>query len=132
MHKCLLLPYSMHACMMEDVYNAFNCCIFVLPVSHVIRPLMQLVARVGIRLTGNFAYQIEPEVCIKLGIGSGPKKNGSSHDHSYALESGKDSSIKPWVTVTYCCAAYSSWPDSYVDLYAYYQIRKIKWLVSLH
>ena len=107
--------------------------------SHIILPFMQLTVRGGVRLTGTFAYQIEPEVCIKLNLGRDPEEecsgSGSGRDdRCIAVGSGDDRSIKPLITVNYCCAVYCSWPSSYVDLYAYYRIRKFKskWPVSLH
>ena len=105
-------------------------------VPHVIFTFTQLAVRGGLRLTGNFAYQIEPEVCIKLDIVCKPEKNPDDwREGAIApIKLGDGACINPSFNVTYCCAAYDSWPDSYVDLYAYYSVRKFKakWPVSLH
>ena len=67
----------------------------------------QGLVRGGIEVSGNFEYRIEPEVCIKV-------------------------DFSPSVKVTPCISVYHSWPNSYVEIYAYYQIRKLKlrWPVS--
>ena len=52
----------------------------------------------------------------------------------YTANSTTGTCTKLWIDVTYCTAVYGSWPDSYVELYAYYQTRrfKSKWPVSLY
>ena len=66
-----------------------------------------LIVRGGIEVSGNFEYQIEPELCMKI-------------------------DFEPAVRVTPCISVYHNWPNSYVEIYAYYQIRKlkVKWPVS--
>lgn len=109
-------------------------------------------ARGGITVEGNFAYHIEPECCIKLNItceqeyvGSGDlelegKGSGDPKlERNRTLERWEEGSgdlctaevsnetcSKLWIGVTYCTAVYGSWPDSYVELYAYYQTRRFK------
>ena len=95
-------------------------------------PSMQLIVRGGIRVTGNFKYQIEPEFCMKIDIMCEQEEEGFGD--LYAAESLNGTCTKPGITVTYCPAVYGSWQDSYVDLYTYSQTRslKLKWPVSLY
>lgn len=140
------------------VATVFSAHLFLMLISST-RPSMQFAVRGGIRVTGSFAYHIEPEACIKLNItceqgGEGPGDlergdEGSGDleqqaEGSCDLEQGDEGSgdlyaanpsngtcTKLWIGVTYCTAVYGSWPDSDVELYAYYQIRKVKlWPVS--
>ena len=130
---------------------AFSAHLFLLSISSM-HPSTQSLARGGITVEGNFAYHIEPEVCIKLNImceqgceGSDdlePECNKSSDLEQwekrpgdwYTTNSTNGTCSKLWIGVTYCTAVYGSWPDSYVELYAYYQTRrfKSKWPVSLY
>ena len=68
----------------------------------------QALVRGGVDINGNFEYKIEPEVCLRV-------------------------DFEPTTAVTPCLCVYHSWPNSYVEIYAYYQIRhfRVKWPVSL-
>ena len=140
---------------------ALSAHLFLLSLSSM-HPSMQLAVRGGITVEGNFAYHIEPECCIKLNITCEQEGEGSddlelegegsgdlelvdegSDDLEwceewsgdlYTANSTNGPCTKVWVDVTYCTAVYGSWPDSYVELYAYYQTRrfKSKWPVSLY
>ena len=141
---------------MHNIYSmppvaALSAHLFLLSLSSM-HPSMQLAVRGGITVEGNFAYHIEPECCIKLNItceqedeeptelelegeGSGDLEwceEGSGD--LYTANSTTGTCTKLWTDVTYCTAVYGSWPDSYVELYAYYQTRRLKskWPVSLY
>ena len=66
---------------------------------------MQLVTRVGITLSGALSYQLEP-VC-------------SAHTCADTRTCG--STFQP------CVELYNSWSGSYIELYAWYQLRSVKW-----
>ena len=88
----------------------------------------QYLVRGGIRVAGNFEYKIEPEACVKVDIVNEPVEEGSGD-----VGSGDVTIFIPRITVSYCTGVYDSWPNNYVDLYAYYQTRRFKgkWPVSL-
>ena len=60
------------------------------------------VVRGGIEISGNFVYEVEPKFCIKV-------------------------DFQPSLTLSKCLQIYSGWPSSYVDLFAYYQYRRLRW-----
>ena len=131
-HKCLLLPYNSTTCMQhvqkhQLLYFLLTCmCLMSIPSA-------QSLVRGGIRVTGNFEYKIEPEACIKVNIMT-ESKPGEEVPHNLCTQPEDGIRIKPQINVTDCTAMYDSWPNCYVDLYAYYQTRSFtaKWPVSLH
>ena len=92
----------------------------------------QYLVRGGLEINGTFEYQIEPKACVKAfepisqteqkeeWSGEYPEGSGALHPKG----SGSENSItdsQPRITVTYCASVYHSWPDCYVNLYAFYQ-----------
>ena len=61
----------------------------------------QELVRGGIRVNAVINYQLEPQIAMKVCI--------------------------PQFKIQSCLNVYDEWPGNYVDIYAFYQFRKIKW-----
>ena len=90
--------------------------------------------RGGLEINGTFKYQIEPKACVKafetinqteqMEEWSGECPEGSGALHPEGVESESNiTDLQPRITVTCCASMYHSWPDCYVNLYAFYQTR---------
>ena len=83
--------------------------------------------RGGIEVNGTFKYQIEPKACVRAFEMIKQTEQGRNRSGECPEGSGSESNItdlQPRITVTYCVSVYHSWPDCYVNLYAFYQTRK--------
>ena len=89
--------------------------------------------RGGLEINGTFKYEIEPKACVKAFVtinqteqgeeGEGPEGSDDAL-HPEGVESESNiTDLQPRITVTYCASVYHSWPDCYVNLYAFYQTR---------
>ena len=74
------------------------------PHTHTHTHTVQLAVRGGIEVAAQFTYRLEPQVCI----------------HFCKQYPG------PTVKLKTCISIYHSWPKNYAEIYAYYQLRKIK------
>ena len=89
--------------------------------------------RGGLEINGTFKYEIEPKACVKVFVTINQTEQGEEGEgpegpddalHPEGVESESNiTDLQPRITVTCCASVYHSWPDCYVNLYAFYQTR---------